>query len=655
MDFLRKNKRFSFKIDGVDAWTTDYNATVTENGNRITTKYEFANGLIVTNEAVKYENSGVYRWVNTFENVSDEPTGIISELWDCDVELPISHEADRKWVAYFPDVKTATKIYAPAGSVWSAKEFYCNIDEIFENVRTNHICAGETKEFRTSGGRSSEARAPFSDIYKGDEGYIAAIGWTGQWLADIRRTNDSIILRTKIEDTHFRILPREKFRTSSVALLPYRNGRDKAHNAWRRFVKDELCPLGKGERDEFAPLCTGIWGGLPSREVIERVGKFREYGLPFEYLWIDAGWYGIDTEPSPNEFEGDWPKHTGDWRVSPKIHPNGLKDVSEAAHKAGLKFLLWFEPERVIKTTPVALAHPEWFFRDFGQPNDNFLLNLGNEEAWTYCYETLSNAIRELGIDCYRQDFNISPLGFWRNADEDDRRGISEIKHINGMYRLWDSLLAEFPRLLIDNCASGGRRIDIETLGRSVPLWRSDAQCPANYDVNSVQNHNLAYNAWAPFTGTGSGRIYDEYRVRSAYAAALTLNYAYSETENFCDSDEKISFIRKYANEFLKVRPYFSEDFYPLTEITENEDVWCAAQFHRPSVGDGIVQVFRRENAPYETARFYLKEIDETKNYVFTDFDGGEVTVSGKELVENGFCVTINEKRKAKIFGYKTV
>ena len=85
--------------------------------------------------------------------------------------------------------------------------------------------------------------------------------------------------------------------------------------------------------------------------------------------------------------------------MSPKIHPNGLIDVSEAAHKAGLKFLLWFEPERVIKTTPVALAHPEWFFRDFGQPNDNFLLNLGNEEAWTYCYEMLSNALREIGID----------------------------------------------------------------------------------------------------------------------------------------------------------------------------------------------------------------------------------------------------------------
>ena len=158
-----------------------------------------------------------------------------------------------------------------------------------------------------------------------------------------------------------------------------------------------------------------------------------------------------------------------------------------------------------------------------------------------------------------------------------------------------------------------------------------------------------------PFTGTGSGRVYDEYRVRSAYAAALTTNYAYSETENFCDSDEKISFIRKYANELLKVRPYFSEDFYPLTEITENEDVWCAAQFHRPSVGDGIVQVFRRENAPYETARFYLKEIDEKRNYVFTDFDGDEVAISGKELAENGFCVTIKEKRKAKIFGYKTV
>jgi alpha-galactosidase len=48
------------------------------------------------------------------------------------------------------------------------------------------------------------------------------------------------------------------------------------------------------------------------------------------------------------------------------------------------------------------------------------------------------------------------------------------MKHIEGLYNFWDNLLARNPGPLIDNCASGGRRIDLETIGRSVPLWRTD-------------------------------------------------------------------------------------------------------------------------------------------------------------------------------------
>lgn len=88
----------------------------------------------------------------------------------------------------------------------------------------------------------------------------------------------------------------------------------------------------------------------------------------------------------------------------------------------------------------------------------------------------------------------------------------------SGFYKLWDSLLERFPNLMIDDCASGGRRIDLETLKRSVPLWRSDYQCHANYDVIGAQCHNQSFNTWLPFSGTGVGRGCDEYRVRSAYS-----------------------------------------------------------------------------------------------------------------------------------------
>ena len=655
MEFLKNNKRFSFKLGGMNAWDSDYKSEVTSIGNEVTTVYQFGSGIKITNIAKKYDKFGAYEWVNYIENTSDKPSEIISDLWDCDCNMPLKHETNRKWEAYFPDTKTATKVYAPTGSVWSQTEFSCDIDTIRDNRRINHIYPGDTKEYSASGGRSSEERAPFFNIHKDGEGYILALGWTGQWKCQISRANDSITFKSKIEDTFFRLMPGEKIRTSSVVIMPYKCDVADSHNKWRRLVKEHFSLIGKEGRDQNGPLCAGIWGGMKTQSVLDRIETIQKNALPFEYIWMDAGWYGIDTKPTPDEFEGDWGCHTGDWRVSPLIHPQGLQDVSKAVHDAGMKFLLWFEPERVIRTTPTALKHPEYFLSSDNPNDNNRLLNLGNTEAWEYCFETLSQLIEELNIDCYRQDFNFSPLPYWRKNDDPDRKGITEIKHINGLYRLWDELLEKFPHLIIDNCASGGRRIDIETLRRSIPLWRSDLQCPANYDIEGSQCHNQSFNLWMPYSGTGGGRSYDEYRIRSAYAAALTTNYSYSEREAFCDTAERVEFIKKYTEEYLKVRTFFSEDFYPLTEVSEKLDVWCVIQFNRPEQNDGILEVFRRENSPYETACFMLRGLDESADYFFTDADGGEFTVSGKELAENGLKLTVPEKRKAKIFFYKAV
>lgn len=652
MEFLKKNKRFSLKLDYETIWDLDYQSETKEENNSIITTYFFKNGLKLINAAKKYEKYGAYEWVNYIENTSDFPTGIISELWDCDCTLPLEYEANRKAEAYFPDVNQATKLYAPSGSTWVKDEFYSNIGVLKDNSPINVIHPGTVKSFSASGGRSSEKNAPFFNIHKNGKGYIAAIGWSGQWNCEIERTNDGVTFKSKIEDTNFRVMPKERFRTSSVVIMPYEGDVIASHNKWRRMIKEHFSLIGTEGRGKYGPLCAGIWGGMRTKSVLDRIDVIKNNKLPFEYIWMDAGWYGEDTKPTPDEFEGDWAQHTGDWKVSPLVHPNGLKDVSKAIHGAGMKFLLWLEPERVIRSTPQALAHPEYFLSN--DDDNSYLLNLGNEAAWNYCFTTISNLIKELKIDCYRQDFNLSPLVYWRKNDAEDRKGITEIKHIGGLYKLWDALLDEFPNLIIDNCASGGRRIDIETLRRSIPLWRSDYQCTANYDVEASQCHNLTYNAWMPYSGTGSGREYDEYRIRSAYAASLMTSYSYSEREAFCDTPEKIGFVKKYAEEYLQVRPYFSEDFYPLTEFSDKLDTWCAIQFDRPSKNDGIIQMFRRENAPYETASFFLRGINPSSNYLFTDADGGEFTISGEELAQCGFKAAIPTKRTAKIYFYKS-
>ena len=79
----------------------------------------------------------------------------------------------------------------------------------------------------------------------------------------------------------------------------------------------------------------------------------------------------------------------------------------------------------------------------------------------------------------YRQDHNVDPLGAWRNHDRPERQGVTENFYVQGYLAFWDDLRRRYPGMLIDSCASGGRRKDLETLRRAVPLLRSDFQAPA--------------------------------------------------------------------------------------------------------------------------------------------------------------------------------
>ena len=652
MKLLNSSPLFSFLYGGKACWELPYQSEVTENGNERKTTYLLEDGLKVTNVFKTYGAYGAYEWVNWFENTGTQDTQILSELWDCDCIFSCEEETPHAKNPWRPDLQSSMTVYSPKGSNWDEFEF--DSAPVLRDKKYSSLlfANGRSHEYQSSGGRSSQGLAPFFNIHQKNKGVIMAIGWTGQWNCRMSRSCDQLHLQSKIEDTHFLLHPGEKIRTSSVVLLPYEGSFEDSQNLWRRLVREEFSDGIKRGRE--LPFCSGFWGGLESERIMARIDRLCEAEIPFNFMWIDAGWYGKDTKPTFNEFEGDWATHTGDWTVSPLIHPKGLVDVGEKIKKKGKKFVLWFEPERVRANLSFAQDHADWLLSSQTNPS-NLLLNLGNEEAFSYVLELLCERIRTQQVDCYRQDFNFEPLPYWRAADAKDRQGITEIKHIMGLYRLWDSLLARFPHLIIDNCASGGKRIDIETLRRSVPLWRSDAQCPADPYPEVTQCHGMNFSQWMPYSGTGSGRLYDTYSMRSAYAPCLTTNYAYSETEHFGEDPEQVAWLKERAEEYLRIRPYFEGDIYHLTKPNADLGAWCAVQWNRPEQGDGMLQVFVREDSLYTEASLPIKKIDPKKSYRFTDLDGDSFTVSGKELAERGLRLRIEEKRVAKIYVYQSI
>jgi alpha-galactosidase len=185
----------------------------------------------------------------------------------------------------------------------------------------------------------------------------------------------------------------------------------------------------------------------------------------------------------------------------------------------------------------------------------------------------------------------MDPLSYWRNNDPPDRQGMTEIRYVEGLYQMWDELRARHPGLLIDNCSSGGRRIDIEMCSRSLPLWRSDTNCSAGHpDWNQLQTAALCQYVplntacvWTPTT----------YEARSAATGGFLCQFAYLD-ENFPMDKAKA-----LVAEAVENQPFWYGDFYPLTPCTASPNEFVAYQFHRPDLDSGIVLAFRRKECAY--------------------------------------------------------
>jgi alpha-galactosidase len=299
--------------------------------------------------------------------------------------------------------------------------------------------------------------------------------------------------------------------------------------------------------------------------------------------------------------------------------------------------------------------HPEWLL----MPNEETtkkrqpwmdkvesLLNLGNPEARRWLTEHISSMIEEVGITVYRQDCNFNPLDYWRGADEPDRQGISEIRHIEGLYAFWDELLRRHPGLTIDNCASGGRRIDLETISRSVALWRSDY----GSEPEGVQSHTLGINRYVPCSSGGVNST-DPYVSRSNLASGMAICPGDPNASRF-DLDE----LRTRVKEFKLFRPLFYGDFYPLTSHSVESDVWCVYQLYRKEINRGALLAFRRKESPFSAGRFKLRGLAADGKYEFTDIDSGrQRQFTGRELMETGIEVKMPTAPCSVILTYSLI
>lgn len=590
-----------------------------------------ATGLRADCHVTGFREFNAVEWVMNFTNTSAENSDTLEQVKVVDYTMEAAADGD-------------FKLLHAEGSYGSRADFRPILTE---------LGAGDSIRMAPENGRSSDRTAfPFFNLGSPDKkGVVVGIGWTGSWYAALSHGGKAATLNSGMEKMKLYLLPGESIRTPRICML-FWQGDDPmdGNNRFRRFMLAHHTRKIDGKFAEY-PLSAGFdWGDpapcneygcLTEEFAVALINRYKQFGIVPEVFWLDAGWY--EGSGGPDFSGGNWSTCVGNWIIDSTRFPRGLKPLSDAAHRVGAKFMVWFEPERAIVNSWLAKTHPEWMLSS-SDKNPVQLFDLGNREACAWLSKYIGDLLEQNGIDYYRQDFNMGISPYWEANDEPGRTGMKEIRHVEGLYKFWDYLLDRFPRLMIDNCAAGGRRLDLETMSRSAPLWRTDYRYG---EVNGYQCHTYGLNFFLPLHGTG---IYgtDDYNFRSSLSSAMVINWEITSIRG------SIPDMQRVIAEYKELRPYFYEDYYPLTGLGDltGDDVWLAYQLNKPSDGTGIVVAFRRKDNPQGSTVVKLRGLDPQQVYSVQNGNDGKIAEkTGKELAD-GLTLEIGEAPGSLLLKY---
>ena len=605
--------------------------------------------LALVTTVTAYRDFPVVEWLPEFVNDGDAPSGIVSDFHSLSLSLGVE---DRS--AGYIETPYASTCRYPLCDVALRRTLgskNCQSDFTPETVFLRPRHPEDHVRLDTDEGRSSATWLPFFGLDFDDRhGVNVGVGWSGRWFAEFHHRGDSLQVEAGMPETRFRVLPGERLRQPSV-FIHVRDGLsvEDGQNELRRFLLRHHSPHRADGSPVRTPFPLTEWGGQTTENLLRTIATKVRHDLPFDTFWVDAGWFGEDRPVSPTEYgSSDWARTVGNWRVNRVPHPGGLRPVADAAHRAGMKFLLWVEMERVTPDCPVAREHPEWILHAKENPF-SLLLNLGDDGAREWAVAQVDRLVREEGVDHYRQDFNFNTLPFWYGNDAPDRVGVTEMKYVAGLYRFWDTLRERFPDMLIDNCASGGRRIDFETNSRSICLYRSDMLGRPWYDCSEANHIEIpGLSAWVPLHSGGTTVVPgDDY----GYLSGVTTGV---DGPVF---DERLPFDPVWYREALgaarRMAECFYGDFFLLTPHPETRRGLYAYQCHLSEEGRGFLAVFRRPEGDEAEIVPALRAIDPTARYEVETFRGATETLSGAELA--GRPVRLDAPRSVRIVFYRRI
>jgi len=257
-----------------------------------------------------------------------------------------------------------------------------------------------------------------------------------------------------------RLIPGETYESVPVAVGCVHGGFGEAVGALTRYRRS-ACEKPRNNNSRcpviFNDYMNCLWGDPTQEKELPMIAAAAKAGC--EYFVIDAGWYA--------DLHEDWSQTIGAWEPSPTRWPRGLKFVLDQIRQAGMIPGVWLEPEVAGAKSLLAQKPDAWFFvrhRKRVLKNSRFLLDFRNPEVRAYLDQVIARLVNDYDVGYIKMDYNVDSLqGTELNADS---FGQGLLEH-NRAHLAWlDNILNRYPNLTIENCGSGGGRMDYAMLSR---------------------------------------------------------------------------------------------------------------------------------------------------------------------------------------------
>jgi alpha-galactosidase len=649
------------------------------------------------------ELSGTWKWIGAKKSEVHNPEGLLVTVELESIVRPLRVKVQTllsggpvmvRWleVTNTGEHPTAISNVSPwAGQLWHTPNFAEKLQPNSENVydvgyaqyskwgfegawRFDPV-VNETKVISGERGKSGWGHPTFFARNNATgEWFAASLGWSGNWKIRITsRVERSPVDRTdaidrpvnearlffdmgpsSVDPTLRVIDPGETVKTPETHILCMKSDLDHVTQALADHVRRDVLPRPPSEHVfDVEANHRGYVVDHETEAGIEReIDMAADIGA--ETFLIDAGWYG----PEPNR----WYQNVGDWYAGAWLS-NDIQPIREYARRKGLRFGLWVEIEGAGAASKLRKEHPDWILTRDGLPIANGRhLDVGNPVVAKWMESEIARIIRTYDLDVFRIDYNMSTEEDGNHAREGFVEN-SAWRHVENLYAMFDRLRQQFPRVIFQNCAGGGGRLDWGILRRFDNTELSDwMREPRGVKILNGMTWILPPEILLRTFGTevpdlaGDGDIDSQLR-QVEMSLPIFRGIAPSLEELNPALRDKIRAGVDLYKRKLRAIVRDSEVYHhtPLTPFL-SQSPWLILEYVSPDKRRGVTTLFRTSNYEDPVYRFVPRGLDVSINYKVTFQGRGEtVEMSGVQLVRDGIPVRLETSGTSEMLLFESM